>query len=262
MKKAVLAIFGILLCSALFFSQSLVEVAKKEKARREQYKGKSVRVVTNADLKQRAREPSLVTASPKPPPGTTIASSSPPEPGAQAPQETQNPESSYQGTQPVGTATAVLPDTLMVENAESALYRPDGKYAEISVMGNLDLELSATNGPGDDIAIYARRSGEAREAQAAPEEEGLPVGLEGDLLPGVPPSYGVLVMGEQGDWEAIGRGAGVKSPERFDLGSIRSIKKIRIVFKYETNPDLALKRYKIAGSQATTMGIDAVEALH
>jgi hypothetical protein len=257
MKKTVLVIFGFLLCSALFFSQSLVEVSKKEKARREQYKGKNVKVVTNADLKQGAREPAVATALPEPLPGTNIQ-----EAEAPAAQETQSPEPSYRGPQPVGAATAVLPDTLMVETPELALYRPDGKYAEISVMGNLDLELNATNGPGEDIAIYARRAGEAREAQAAPEEEGIPMGLEGALLPGVPPSYGVLVMSERGDWEAIGRGAGINSPERFDLGSIRSITKIRIIFKYETNPDLALKRYTIAGSQATTMGIDAVEALH
>jgi len=41
-----------LLCTTLAPSQSLVELAKKEKERRENLKGKKIRLVTNADLKK------------------------------------------------------------------------------------------------------------------------------------------------------------------------------------------------------------------
>jgi hypothetical protein len=265
MKKAFSLVFVSFLCSALLFSQSLVEIAKKEKERREQFKGKNVKVITNADLKQTTKKPAVATASASPTQGAIAQPNPSPsdqESEAQTLQETQQIEPSYQENQPPGAALAVLPDTLLVENPELALYRPDGKYAEISIMGFLDLEFSANNGPGDDIAIHARRAGGPDQIPAGQEEGGFPVGLQGNLLPGTPPSYGVLVMGDQGDWEAIGRGVGIKSPEKFDLGSIRSIKKIRIIFKYETNPDLAIKRYKFADSREFTMGIDAVEALH
>ena len=44
----------------LLNSQSLVELANKEKARRAKLKGKNIKVVTNADLKNLKVEPSLV----------------------------------------------------------------------------------------------------------------------------------------------------------------------------------------------------------
>jgi hypothetical protein len=265
MKKALSLVLGFMLCSAVLLSQDLVEASKKEKERREQFKGKNVRVVTNADLRRTPKEQAVATAPASPSEGAFAQPNPSPsgqESEALPSQETQTQEPRYQENQPPGAAVAVLPDTLLVENPELALYRPDGKYAEISIMGYLDLEFSANNGPGADIAIYARRAGGPDQTRAGEEEGGLPVGLEGNLLPETPPSYGVLVMGDQGDWEAIGRGAGIKSPETFDLGNIRSIKKIRIIFKYETNPDLAIKRYKFAESPEFIMGIDAVEALH
>jgi hypothetical protein len=265
MKKALLLVLGFVLCSAVLLSQDLVEASKKEKERREQYRGKNVKVVTNADLRQTPKKQAAATAPASPSEGAIAQPTSSPsgqESETLTSQETPTQEPRYQENQPPGAALAVLPDTLLVENPELALYRPDGKYAEISIMGYLDLEFSANNGPGDDIAIYARRAGGPDQTPAGEEEGGLPVGLEGSLLPDTLLSYGVLVMGDQGDWEAIGRGAGIKSPETFDLGSIRSIKKIRIIFKYETNPDLAIKRYKFAESRESTMGIDAVEALH
>lgn len=50
-----------LLCTSLFFSQSLVDVAKKEKERRAKLKEKSGHVVTNEDLKNSKRQPKVVT---------------------------------------------------------------------------------------------------------------------------------------------------------------------------------------------------------
>ncbi|MFW6160397.1 MAG: hypothetical protein ACOC57_04565 [Acidobacteriota bacterium] len=56
-------IFGIggvfLLCFLLVQSQSLVELAKKEKERREKHKDKNVPVVTNADLQNLKKKPAI-----------------------------------------------------------------------------------------------------------------------------------------------------------------------------------------------------------
>jgi hypothetical protein len=252
MKKRLFLLFISFLCSALLFSQSLVEVSKKEKERREQLKGKNVKVITNADLKQMAKKPAVATPAlePAPPqPAQEEASVTPP--------ETQETGPAQPEAYSPGFATAVLPDTVMVENPEAALYSQDGEYAEISLMGFLDLEFSAKNGPGDDIAIYARRAGTGEGVQI---EEGLPANIDGaEVLGGL--AYGVLVKGESGDWEAIGQGIGMSSPETFDLGSISSIKKIRIVFKYFDNANLGAKPYVLQAKEYS-MGIDAVVALH
>ncbi|MGB7295896.1 MAG: hypothetical protein WBC70_09940 [Candidatus Aminicenantales bacterium] len=245
--------FGILflLPAALLLSQSLVEVSKKEQERREKLKGKNVKVITNADLKSVKRTPA-VTMTEAPP----AEPAEPPDqdyPDARATER----ESDAAGSSPY--ATAVLPDTLMVENPELALYPPDGRFAEIPFGGFLDLELSAKNGPGDDIAIYARRSG--TEGGAA-IEDGIPVGAEQLAFPGAL-QYGVLVWGDTGDWEAVGQAMGLNSPETFDLGYLSGITKIRIVFRALGNPsaDLRADYYRLT-PQGFSMGIDAVEALH
>jgi len=51
-KKLLTIIILPLLCTTLAHPQSLVELAKKEKERRENFKNKKVRLVTNADLKK------------------------------------------------------------------------------------------------------------------------------------------------------------------------------------------------------------------
>jgi len=60
-KKILCIVFMFLVCSSLLLSQSLVEVAKKEKERRAQIKGKSGKVVTNDDLKKVKKQPKIVT---------------------------------------------------------------------------------------------------------------------------------------------------------------------------------------------------------
>ncbi len=140
-------------------------------------------------------------------------------------------------------ARRVLEETSLVTNPEAALNRPDGQVATISINGILDLELIATNGPGDDIAIYASQLGAVE-------------GIWPEMM-----SYGVLVKEDGGEWVAIGRGAGVKTPETFDLGEIRRINKVRIVFKYFENPELGTKPWRLHGEEYA-IGIDAVEALH
>ncbi|MFQ6109144.1 MAG: hypothetical protein ACE5L7_06285 [Candidatus Aminicenantales bacterium] len=58
-KRASVFIFLPLLCASLLYSQSLAEIAKKEKERRAKLKQKSAKVVTNADLAMRKRAPAL-----------------------------------------------------------------------------------------------------------------------------------------------------------------------------------------------------------
>lgn len=60
-KKILDIVFILLVCSSLLLSQSLVEVAKKEKERRAKLKGKSGKVVTNDDLNKGKKQPKVVT---------------------------------------------------------------------------------------------------------------------------------------------------------------------------------------------------------
>lgn len=60
-KKILSVVLMLLMCSSLLLSQSLVEVAKKEKERRAKLKGKSGKVITNDDLKKFKKQPKVVT---------------------------------------------------------------------------------------------------------------------------------------------------------------------------------------------------------
>jgi hypothetical protein len=250
MKKALQFIILFLLPTALLLSQSLVDVSKKEQERREKLKGKNVKVITNADLKAIKRTPAVTT------PAAPTAGAEAAEPPEQEYPNARAEERAYDAGGGSAFATAVLPDTAMVESPESALYSPDGMYAEISVMGFLELELNAKNGPGDDIAIYARWAG-AQEGTPDADGEGMPI----SAWPYGMSSYGVLVSGDGGEWESIGRGTGKNRPEIFDLGSRTDIKKIRIIFKPDNNPSPLNKPFQLSEKEYT-MGIDAVEALH
>jgi hypothetical protein len=246
MKKALSFILISLLSTVFLISQSLVELSKQEKERREKLKGKNVRVVTNADLKSMAKTPAVSLIKPE---ATEEKGGKPGEPALSAETEeeplAEQAEPGREGPvyQGLPFASRVLPETYLVANPEAALGLADGGVAEISMNGFLDLEFSAENGPGDDIAVYAIRS-------SAQE------GIWPDTM-----SYGVLVMGDQGDWEAIGRGAGINSPEKFDLGNFKRIRKIRIIFKYYDNADLGVVPWRLH-SEEYTIGIDAIEALH
>jgi hypothetical protein len=253
MKKTLRLAILFLLPAALLLSQSLVEVSKKEQERREKLKGKNAKVITNDDLKAVKRTPAVTTQAA--PPAEAAAAEAEEADLADA----RAAERAYDEGGGSPFATGVLPDTIMVEDPENALYAPDGNFAEIPFGGFLDLELKARNGPGYDIAIYARRSGSEGGAAL---EEGIPLGAEQLAFPGAL-QYGVLVWGDAGDWEAVGQGMGVNSPERFDLGNIPSITRIRIVFRAFGNAsaDLRADYYRLT-SQGLSMGIDAVEALH
>ena len=249
--KNIMRFLVFFILSTLLVSQSLVDVAKKEQERREKLKGKNAKVVTNADLKTVKRAPA-VTIPPAPP--AEAAAAEPEE--AELP-DAQQAERAYDEGGGSPFATEVLPDILLVENPEYALYNPDGQFAEISFGGFLDLDLLARDGPGDDIAVYARRA-DTKDGQ--PLEEGLSAGIEGQASPaGI--LYGVLVLDDRGVWIGLGSGMGINSPEKFDLGGIPIIRKIRIIFRTLANTTADIKPFQLAPMELT-MGIDAVEALH
>lgn len=246
MKKLIFMI-AFFFFATLLVAQSLVDVAKKERERRETFKGKHAKVVTNADLKTVRRIPAITT--PELPPAEGVAAES----EETVVPEAQEAETAFdQGGGPA-FATGVLPDTTLVENPELSLSGPDGKFAEIPLYGVLILELNARNGPGDDIAVYANRTTKSLESVMPGEEDEL---FWNDLM-----TYGVLGLGPGGEWEEIGRGAGVSSPEKFDLGSLPSVSSVMIIFRYYNEPQAGFKQTKaITGDYF--VGIDAVEALH
>jgi hypothetical protein len=266
LKKIMAVAFGVALCGSLALSQSLVDAAKKEKARRESLNKSSTIVVTNSDLRKSEKEEGLVIVSPQAPTQKgrdTTSPQTPPSPINQlAPQKAnldQTDQIDARGYDQ-SYATNVLDFNQLVQNPQRALNRPDGQFAELSILGVLDLEVSAKNGPGDDIAVYARRRGAKRMMSGGEEGEGISsdqmaFGYWQGLW------YGVLGMGERGDWVALGQGSGINSPEKFDLGSLPSIKKIRIFFKPNNNPEFEVS-YARGQIEESSFGIDAVEALH
>lgn len=262
MSKTAPRILIAMLSAGLLLSQSLVEVSKAEHERREKLKGKNVKVITNADLQSVRKTPAVTMTSPKAAEGEPAVTEQMPAGQDSETAATSEPSRARMGpleAQGPIHATQVLPETYLVENPEYALHLPDGRYAEISMLGLLDLDFSARNGPGEDIAVYARLAGlqevmtEAEEGDVATDATAYQW-WEGFW-------YGVLVMGERGDWEVIGQGTGRSAPEKFELGRFQSIKKIRIIFKPHNNPDLPAKFFRNHPGEFT-FGIDGVEALH
>jgi hypothetical protein len=265
-KRISTVIFVVFACFSLLYSQSLVEIAKKEKERRAALKAKGITsiVVTNADL-NKPRRLQMIAAQPQDtsPQGRTQArQQTTPSPSTRTTSQRSTSDES-QSRDVYGyrkNATKVIFSTGPVTNPDFALNRPDDKFTEISEMGVLDLEFSAKNGPGADIAIYARMATQQETASGENEEGGVPIRSTGaDPLEGF--WYGVLVMDGDNEWQEIGRGSGMNSPEEFDLGDISEVKKIRIMFKSHNNPTIAAKLNTITDNE-NTVGIDAVEALH
>jgi len=261
MSKTAPRILIAMLSAGLLLSQSLVEVSKAEQERREKLKGKNVKVITNADLQSVRKTPAVTMTSVEAGKDQTGAG----EPAVTSEEQEAPPigEKELRVRSDVETeisfARQVLPESILVQNPEYALNFHDGRYAEISILGLLDLDFSARNGTGDDIAIYARNAGGQEGTTADPDEGVLAGALEGSWPGGF--WYGVLVMDESGDWEAIGQGTGVSSPEKFDLGRFQSIRKIRIMFRPHNTPVIPVKFNRIYANEKT-IGIDAVEALH
>jgi DNA repair exonuclease SbcCD ATPase subunit len=81
-KIAAAGTIALFLSAALLPGQSVVELAKKEKERREALKGKTGTVVTNADLAKTKKKPALEL----PPETQTPPGEAPPQPSTAAPQ--------------------------------------------------------------------------------------------------------------------------------------------------------------------------------
>jgi hypothetical protein len=248
-KRAILAVFMLFLSASLLSTQSVVEVAKKEKEKKAalKTKGKKRTVITNAVLVKRKSLPTVSVEAPD----SSLPST------AQSIQDTMS-SPSVKATDESKYASGILLSTQLVENPEFALKEPDEQFAEISILGFLDLEISAINGPGADIAIYARLKGAEEVMRGGVEEGGATEAIGYQYFEGF--WYGVLGMKESGDWEAIGRGTGMSSPEKFDLGTLPSIKRIRIMFRPHNDHNLAFKPLRFQPEEFT-FSIDAVEAL-
>ena len=139
-------------------------------------------------------------------------------------------------------ATGFLLSSEFVHYPEEVIGEPDGKFAEIEYWGWLDLEVEVKNEEGDDIAIHAKRS-------------------EGGIQDKSTMYYLVLIQKDD-EWICIGAGAGITSPEKFELGDVRSVGMIRIIYRNRSeilHSHIDVKRTIRAFYR---MGIDAVEALH
>ena len=274
MKKWAFLGLALLLGYSLLLSQDLVEAAKKEKERRARLKKKSAIVVTNADLASRRVDQAQDSRR------TTPQTSQKAIPSKSTPSQKRVPAQQIDNIDQIDLsvdkteqldqlqargfrtdyATQVLNANEFVKNPESALDKPDGKFAEISFYGVIDLEISTINGPGEDIAIYATYTGAEEMKPGGEEEGGIPeLAVAYEYWEGF--WYGILGMEETGEWVAIGQGRGTKSPEKFDLGNLQYVKKLRIMFKPHSNADLP---FKIETWQTNEFffEIDAVESLH
>ena len=106
-KRLAALILTPLLLSSFLLSQSLAEIAQKERERRASMKGKKVVVITNADLARLKKKPALeVPAAPPAPTLEEKAAAVPPAPPGQQPQDTPAP------TTPAAPAKDSRPATL------------------------------------------------------------------------------------------------------------------------------------------------------
>jgi len=87
-KKIISFMFLPLLLTSFLFSQSLAELAKKEKERREKLKGKKSAVITNAELKKTQKKPAVTTSRTA---ATVESSQSPPSTQPKSPPEKTQP---------------------------------------------------------------------------------------------------------------------------------------------------------------------------
>jgi len=244
MKKIIVGSLCFFVCTALAFPQSLAELAQKEKERRARLSERSSIILTNADL-EKVKKGLALTLNPSP--------------SSQEDKERINPSNTRSTGPRIITsenidqidqrgfdsrskkyATRVLETTDGARNPSSSLNKPDGSFTQIEYFGFLDLELEAENHNGADIAVYARR-----------QQSGI-----------LPPTmnYALFAADKNGEWQHIGTGSGLQSPETFELGEISRTQKIRLVFRDYTDTN-TIKRIK-PHSADYYMEIDAVEYLH
>ena len=261
MKKRLFFWVLFLLTASFLLSQSLAEASKKEQERREKIKGKDVKVVTNADLKAKGQTPAVVLGAPDAAEAQPQGQGNPNQEGGAAAgtpaQPGQQPQPRQEQEYAARYAGSISPDYLMVENPELAVGPPDDKYAEISVAGVLDFEIEVNNGPGNDLAIYARPPAKVFPA----EEMGGQMETDQAAMWWGEFHYAVLGLDSRGEWLEIGLGSG-QNPDEFDIGTLKSTARIRVMFKTYANPyNQGDKPQRLAGKELT-FGLDAVGALH
>ncbi len=244
MKKIIGGSLCLLVCTALVFPQSLAELAQKEKERRARLSEKSSIVLTNADL-ERIKKGTALTLKSSPSTQDNRNMKRSPDirsPGPRVITSENIDQIDQRGfdSQSKKYATRVLETTEQVRNPSSSLNKPDGNFTQIEYFGFLDLELEAENHNGADIAVYARRQ------------------RSGILPPTM--NYALYAADKYGEWQYIGTGSGLQSPETFELGEISRTQKIRLVFRDYTDTN-TIKRIK-PHSADYYMEIDAVEYLH
>jgi hypothetical protein len=105
-KKIISFVFLPLLLASFLFSQSMAELAKKEKERREKLKGKKAAVITNSELKKTTKRPAVTTSRP----ATSTASTESPS----APQQKSAPGR----TRPVETSESQIDKKAAVDNRD------------------------------------------------------------------------------------------------------------------------------------------------
>lgn len=264
MKRTIFGLMALLTASFLF-CQSVADLSKQEKERREKLKGKGVKVVTNADLKSKPRKASVADplSEGEAPPAEAPAQL-PAEPAAgegavegEAPPEPPEEEPARGAAANTGFARSVSSESFLVENPQLALGPPDNRFAMISISGVLDLDIEVNNGPGDDLAVYA-----------VPPARTVPEGEKDEMLETEQAAmwygefgYAVLGLDDRGEWQEIGFGSG-RNPDRFDLGGLKSTKTIRVMFKAYNNPYQEGAKPMRLAEQELTFGLDAVRALH
>lgn len=262
-KKPILWTLAFFLGSSLLLSQDLVEAAKKEKERRAQLKKRSTFVVMNVHLgKKSVEEMAAIRGAEEPSRKIQVTTSqTSPTPQRTSPVlKVTNQDQMEARGYPGDFATRITSASESVKNPQLILGEPDGKYADIPILGSIELEIAVKNGPGEDFAIYAHHVGTTEGSAGAGEEEGIPeLTTVYDYVEGF--WFGILGMEDRGDWVAIGRGTGAKSPERFDLGDLRSIKKLKIMFKPHTSAELPFKLETWQAGEFV-FRIDAVESLN
>ena len=226
-------------------SQSLVELSKRENERRPKFRGKSCRIVTNINLSELKKGP-VVKSQPLPlQPETTMRKTGDAEKVNSKLGRVQDAwnEIHADGSQEKRKfATGFLPSSEFVHYPEEVIGEPDGKFAEIEYWGWLDLEVEVKNEDGDDIAIHAKRS-------------------EGGVQDHNIMHYLVFVQKDD-EWICIGVGSGITSPEKFDLGDVKSVGMIRIIYRNRNEINQPTINVTYKNRAFYRMGIDAVEALH
>lgn len=172
LKKCIVVISFPLLLSSFLFSQSLAEVAKKEKERRAKLKGKKATVITNADLGKVKIKPAMSTDRIAAPPSTTT----PPDKSSGI--DTAEPTGRSSTAQQDRNIDSREPEQTPVEEVEAQYYKAR-EYTQLltvklrglwSEFYSMD-DMSDRGGIQKQIAETSRQIQEAQKAELIAKQE-------------------------------------------------------------------------------------------